>query len=70
MNNSLENFTVLMKPDAELHNKKPGQALGIQLKRGRRDYMSKYAQAMMGKPTAEPNNWKFTDSGLVAGEPA
>lgn len=30
-----------MEPDAKIYSHAPGQALGIQLKRGRKEYMNK-----------------------------
>lgn len=33
-----------MEPDAKIHNQAPGQTLGIQSKKGKREYMNKWDQ--------------------------
>ena len=74
-----------MEVDAEIHSQALGLAPGIQLKRGRRDYISKCVSVcvcvcvyvcvfkiIMGKPReiAFLSSWELTDSELTARETA
>ena len=59
-----------MEADAEIHRQALGQALVVQMKRGKRDYMSKGVKIMSQQPkeTADLSLQELKDSGLASRE--
>ena len=54
-----------METDAEIHSLTLGQALGVQLRRGRRDHMSKRRKFT---EITDMSLWELIDSGPTARE--